>query len=391
MFFRTLALLCLCLVTPWVSAESPDHPLLGRYPGAEVKSWLYTEYEQIDVPSGPVDGNGDLPGVTLVGDLTRITYQVKSVSTLKVFRNYRNALDDAGATLVSVCELQDCGKEDLNAIDLATGVGGSSVVGNYYRKPYFIRAQLESERGSVHVVLFVGGFDGDVRVQQVVVEEVPEEKELISVAQDYLKRPAKPEPSTDQRTSEEKQQDHPMIARYPGASLAAQRSTEYEAVSIPVGVGASDGTPAEELDLTGDVYQYMYKADGVSTLKVYQNYLQAVTALGFSLDYSCELTECGSESASSDLGKSVSIRGIENFYRKPYYFVATRDTAQGRVVIALYFGGFEGDVWVQQTIVEEKGTRKDLVKVDADQLYQEISNPEKRWSTASILIPTRQP
>ena len=85
MFFRILALLSLCMITQWVNADSPDHPLLSRYPDAEIKDWLYTEYEQVDLPSGPVDADGNLQIDALVGDFTRIIYKIKGVSTLKVF------------------------------------------------------------------------------------------------------------------------------------------------------------------------------------------------------------------------------------------------------------------------------------------------------------------
>ncbi len=379
MFLKTLALLTLCLIAPWVSADESDHPLLSRYPDAEIGKWLYTEYEKVELPSGPVDNEGHLPADALIGDLTRIRYEIEGVSTFKVFENYRNALKTLGAKLVSVCELHECGGQDSGLLDLAAGVAGDSYyVGNYYEKPYFARAKLESAQGDIHIGLFVGGYDGNVWVHQVVVEEVPSQNTLISVAKDYLS--VKPEQalSGDQRTPEEKQEDHPMMARYPGARLAKFRSVEYEKISLPLSVVSPEGTAPEKLDLIADISQYTYQAENVSTLKVYQNYLQAIKTLEFSLDYSCELDACGGESASTALGERMAVTGdVENYFRDPYYFVASRDVAQGRIVVAMYFGGFEGDVWIQQAVIEEKGAETDLVTVDADQLYQEIQQSGK--------------
>ena len=379
MFLRTLALLTLCLITPWVSADESDHPLLSRYPDAEIGKWLYTEYEKVELPSGPVDNEGNLHADALIGDLTRIRYEIEGVSTFKVFENYRHALKTLGATLVSVCELRECGGKDSGLLDLAAGVAGVRYYAwNYYEKPYFARAKLESAQGDIHVGLFVGGYDGDVWVQQVVVEEVPSQNALISVAKDYLNIEAEKAPTGDQRTPEEKHEDHPMMARYPGARLSKSRSVEYEQTSLPLSVVGPDGATPETLDLIGDISQYTYQAESVSTLKVYQNYLQAMENLEFSLDYSCELDECGGEDASRKLGQRMAVTGgIENYFRNPYYFVASRNAPQGRVVVAMYFGGFEGDVWIQQAVIEEKGAETDLVSVDADQLYQEIQQSGK--------------
>ncbi|AOY89631.1 hypothetical protein BKP64_16435 [Marinobacter salinus] len=378
MFLRTLSVLTVCLLAPWVNASESDHPLLSRYPDAQIKDRLYTAYEQTELPSGPADDEGNLPYDTLVGDLTRITYEIEGVSTLKVFENYEKALSDAGAKIVSVCELSECRDKDSGLLELASGIAGDGYVGNYYFKPYFLRASLSGAKGKVHIGLFVGGFNGDVRLQQVVVEEVPSQNTLISVAKDYLTSAPESSPSGDQRTAEETLQDHPMMARYPGARLYRSRAVEYENMSLPLSVLNAEGVAPDNLDLTGDISQHTYQIDNVSTLKVYQNYLQAVKKLEFSLEYSCERAECGGEYASRDLGQRLALTGdVENYFRDPYYFVASREVAQGRIVVAVYVGGFEGGVWVQQAVIEEKGTEKDLITVDADQLYQELQQSGK--------------
>ncbi|SFR62800.1 Outer membrane protein OmpA [Marinobacter daqiaonensis] len=378
MFFRMLGLLTLCLLSPLVIADAQDHPLLSRYPGAEIKSQLYTEYEKVSLPTGPADAEGNLSGEALVGNLSRITYEIEGVSTFKVFENYRKALKIVGAKLLTVCELDQCGGKNTGLLDLASAVAGDSYVGNYYRKPYFIHAKLDSAKGLVNLSLFIGGFEGDVWLHQVVVEDVPLENGLVAVAEDYLEK--KPAATTlgDRRTAEEKQQDHPMIARYPETRLLRSRNVEYEKMTIAIGVLNSEGETSKKLDLVGDIRQYSYEAKNVSTLKIYRNYLEAIKMLGFSLEYTCELDECGDESASLALAESLAVdRDVENYYRAPYYLVASRGTGHGRIVIAVYFGGFEGDVWIQQAVVEERGAETDLVRVDSDQLYQEIQQSGK--------------
>ncbi|MEQ5835768.1 OmpA family protein [Marinobacter sp. NFXS9] len=376
MIIRTLAVLCLCLITLWASANQTDHPLISRYPGAEIKDWRYTEYERVELPSGPVGEEGRLDVDSLVGNFTGITYEIEGVSTLKVFENYRKALQNVGSTMVSVCRLAECGDKDHGLLDLASGVLG--YVGNYFNKPYYIRAKLDSPKGDIQIGLFIGGFDGDVQVQQIVVEEVPLQNGLIDVNDGYIKDPVESAPPIDQRTSREKAQDHPMIARFPGASLSRARNIEYEKIALPVSRLGSEGVAPVELNFTGDIHQYTYEVEGVSTLKVYQNYLRAAKNLGFSVKFSCERRACGGEQESIELAERLAVdHDVENFYRKPYYFVATRDTAQGRIAIAVYVGGFEGDAWIQQVIVEEKGAETDLVKVNADILYEKIEQTGK--------------
>ena len=50
MLIRILALLFFFLTAQCVSADASDHPLLGRYPGSEIKAYIYTEYETLGMP-----------------------------------------------------------------------------------------------------------------------------------------------------------------------------------------------------------------------------------------------------------------------------------------------------------------------------------------------------
>lgn len=378
MFFRTLTLLSLCLIAPWVSADASDHPLLSRYPNAEIFESLSIQYETYRMPTGPAGSNGSVSYELLVGDLTMLTYELEGVSTLKVFENYKSALAKLDADIQAVCELEECG-ETSDALDqLGDALAVRDDVYNYYRKPYFIRSQLAGVKGTVHVAIFVGGDDGSVQVQQAIVEEVPAEHDLIATSEEYLAR--KPEGSSpeDLRTPEQKKDDHPLIARYPGARLENVRKVEYERVDVPFGEQGSTLDVNDSLSLTGDISLHTYTVNNVSTLKVMENYRSAIEDLGFDIGYECALEACGGSELSEEIGGRIAVNeSVYNYYRKPYYFVAQKDAPQGSITLALFFGGDGGDVRVQQAIVEEKGTQKDLVKVDADQLYQDIQQSGK--------------
>lgn len=377
MRLRTFVLLSLCLTSQWAKAAS-DHPLLSGYPGAEIGHSLYAEYEQFAMPVGPVEEGGELVTERLVGDLSMLTYDIEGVSTLKVFENYRHALNELGAEVISICELEQCSADDRGRAELGAALAVRGSVNNHRRKPYFIRAQLDGAKGTVHVALFFGGYKGDVVVQQVIVEEVPLDDNLVSVSSDYLTRGGEISPKTESRTEEQREQDHPIIARYPGAELRDSRAVEYERINLPFGPVDSDGEMGERLSLTGDLAQHTYVIENVSTLKVMENYKAAFGKLDFTLDYECELEACGDGNAAKQLGGHVAVDGsVFNFYRKPYYFVARKQSAQGPLTVAVFVGGYKGDATVQQVIVEERGAETDLVKVNADELYQEIQQTGK--------------
>uniref|UniRef100_UPI00404886C1 OmpA family protein n=1 Tax=Rheinheimera sp. TaxID=1869214 RepID=UPI00404886C1 len=93
-------------------ASGGDHPLISRYQGARLTERFESEYTEVLLPTGIADDDKNVPHLKLAGKSTLLHYEAsKDQSTLQVFRNYQQALQQAGFTILFSCEHQSCGKE----------------------------------------------------------------------------------------------------------------------------------------------------------------------------------------------------------------------------------------------------------------------------------------
>jgi OmpA-OmpF porin, OOP family len=91
---------------------SADHPEIGRYEGAVITFYEQKGYEELALPSGPIErGQRDQPGewqVRLEGRLTSIRYEGPGDrSALEILRNYQRALEGRGFDIVFTCRGRD--------------------------------------------------------------------------------------------------------------------------------------------------------------------------------------------------------------------------------------------------------------------------------------------
>ncbi|ABC31018.1 Outer membrane protein and related peptidoglycan-associated (lipo)protein [Hahella chejuensis KCTC 2396] len=381
MFRRVTAAFISVLSVASVYADEPDHPLLSRYPGASVSAYMQIDYAPFTIPASKLSGEGEpyeYQKLSLKGDLTQHFYSLENVSTLKVYKNYQAALEKSGFKSVYQCELEQCGSA-TQAAELGALVSPGDSVYNYYRNPYYMVYEKGAQKGKVNVALFIGGYDDEVAVQQVILEEEPLQSDLVKMDVEYLgaQPPATLMKASDPDTAKE---DHPLLPRYPGADLRQRKVVDYERISIPVSALSGDDKPYqfETLDLVGDLSRHYYELENVSTLKLYENYKAALSKGGFATVYSCELQQCGDEYKSSHLGGLISLtESVYNYYRKPYFIVASKDAAKGKVYVALFIGGYEDETAVQQIILESEALEDDLITVDVDSLSRDIDETGK--------------
>jgi outer membrane protein OmpA-like peptidoglycan-associated protein len=75
----------------------------------------------------------------------------------------------------------------------------------------------------------------------------------------------------------------------------------------------------------------------------------------------------------NDLGDQLAPSSdVYNWYGKPYYLLGKKSLPTGNVYVALFIGGYESTVGVQQVVVQEKAVQTGLVNVNADSLKQQI-------------------
>lgn len=124
LFSRWLVAFVLLLGLPVLAdvEGSADHPLLSRYPGAEIRSYFQQDYEAIYLAVGPNTGRNrptDHPEhIEVFGRITVINYRVAdtAVSVLQVYQNYASALQQLGFTTLYDCANDSCGRHFVSGL-----------------------------------------------------------------------------------------------------------------------------------------------------------------------------------------------------------------------------------------------------------------------------------
>lgn len=374
---RTLPLLALSamLISPSLYADyDQDHPLFAAYPGADLDEAKMYDYEKYTFPVSIADDSKDPATFThlaMTGDLYLHNYEIENVSSLKVYENYIAAAKQLNFKPLFSCALEACGSED-QAEELGSSIAVKGDVYNHYRNPYYWIGEKESPKGKIIVAWFFGAYDDSVSVQQVILEAEPLETGLVKVDATYVGSASTP---VAPLSADDKAKDSAMLPRYPGARIYNHKKIDTETVKIPFAINAAEKSP---LQLTGDLTKHTYTIENVSTLKVYENYKAALTNAGFNFISQCELDQCGTEKQYNDVGDQLALSGdVYNWYRKPYYLLAKKSLPAGDVYVALFIGGYESQVGVQQVIVQEKAVQTGLVNVNADGLKQQIDTDGK--------------
>ncbi len=378
MFRRVLPLLAFSVALSSALISQPlyadydqNHPLFAAYPNAELERAQMFDYEKFALPVSLVDVTKKpvaFTALTPVGDLYRHYYVIENVSSLKVYENYLAAAKQLGFKPLFSCALDACGAEDA-VIAIGDQLAITGNVYNYYRNPYYWIGEKPSPKGKITTAWFVGAYEDTVAVQQVVIEEEPLETGLVKVDAAYANQAATPT-SVEPLSADDKAEDNALLPRYPGAKIYNHKKVDTETVKIPFAINATEKTP---LQLTGDLTKHTYTIENVSTLKVYENYKTALTNTGFNFISQCELEQCGNEKQANNVGDQLALSGdVYNWYRKPYYLLAKKSLPTGNIYVALFIGGYESQVGVQQVIVQEKAVQTGLVNVNADSLKLQI-------------------
>ena len=363
--FTLLFLSSLCFI---VQANT-EHPLINAYPEASLRKQLSYDYETFRFPTTVVSESREYDVMDATGDLYQYFYTIKGASTLKVYENYAAALKALDFTIIFSCLREACGTEQTSKV-LGEHLSPEGAVYNYYHKPYYLLAEKDTPKGKVIGAWFIGGYEDETAVQQVIVETEPLENTLIKVDAAYLSNKPQATSPTETADAKELSKDHKLFARYPGAALRNHETVDYETMTLPAAPGSQGQTP---LRLSGDLARHFYIIKDTSTLKIYENYKQALDSAGFSILSYCELDACGKEREAQQLGNSISVEdAVYNYYRKPYYLVAKKAVDEREVYVALFIGAYESEAAVQQVIIETETLTTDLIKVDADSLKQQI-------------------
>ena len=169
-------------------AGSKDHPLVGRYDGAEIVGYAASDYDEakvLDAPFAPVDTETRTGAgfTTLEGKTFLIYYALPAGrSTLEVLRNYQAALKAKGFGVLFSCAAADGSCFASKAPDAAYFLGSSigdpltlprladDYVHNWFEQnARYVLARLDRPEGAVYAAIWLGESGrGSVAVVRVV-------------------------------------------------------------------------------------------------------------------------------------------------------------------------------------------------------------------------------
>ena len=181
---------------------SKDHPLITRYPGAQIAYYEEQKFQPYKIAIGPVTGYKKIDKwIDVEGKFTRIYYTIKGTTTLnEVFANYKSALKKGGFKTLA---------EGINATSgVAKEVGGRGFLNPFYEaNPYpsngiikinqgssssagacYIAAELEQSGSKVYIVVGGSQYASNEKVFMVdIIEQTMVEDDLIKVNATLMK------------------------------------------------------------------------------------------------------------------------------------------------------------------------------------------------------------
>jgi outer membrane protein OmpA-like peptidoglycan-associated protein len=119
--FRSIFILLILFITPHeiLLAQqdvdgSGDHPLIERVAGSYIFTYQTSEYERIEIPTGPATNDGFESIDTMEGEYFEYTYRFedKDVSTMRVKASYRDMLEENGFDILFAGSEDELGFRD---------------------------------------------------------------------------------------------------------------------------------------------------------------------------------------------------------------------------------------------------------------------------------------
>ncbi len=372
---RLLATLTAGIIISLPAEILAAEPLFSPYPGSKLNktSFIAGENNQLLEAYSVKDKKFKLR--RSIGDASHYNYQIDNVSSLAVFKNYQKAFSDMGLKTIFECSNESCGTTNSEKQNLGNAASFTNVY-NSYRKPKYILAEKKGN-SPLLVGLFIGHYDNKTSVYLSIVRPKPITLGLIKV--NIKAAQQQPEnPGQQKQKKDKKGTDHPLISRYPGTYIINYKQTDYEEISLPVGIPANKADSFRKIDIVGDINRITYSIDNVSTLKIFRNYVSGLTKAGFESVFSCEKNNCSSdEGLLQKLGDLIAEDHVYNYYRNARYLLMKNTLNEQSTYVAIYVGEYSGSVWIQQVVVRTEPLQQGLIQANADEILEQIKQKGK--------------
>ena len=365
-------------------ADSPETNLFSTYPGAKLMQSLIVRDEENFLLEGYFPNNPPkdrFPMRGILGDVTHQRYEIKSISSLSVFENYKESLVQSNFTVLFECSNESCGAGHSEQRAFSRAAPFFSVSNNH-KKPKYIFAEKKGDP-SIFVSIYIGqnSRNGSTWILLSTVKNHPIRLGLISTNLESYAQ-IEPNPIVKQKKKDRfESADHPMIDRYPGSHITEYSQTDYDEISLPISVPQNKSEEFKLLKTVGDITRITYSINGVSTLKIYRNYISSLSKAGFSSIYFCEQDDCSTKRPTKQaLTKFLTGNFTHNHTHHARYHVLEMAQGQQKIYVALFVGDNKGTAWTHQVVVRTEALQQGLVETNPDQVIDDM----KQKGRASI-------
>ena len=185
------------LLSAFINAqEKTDHPALSRYKGSEIVAYQTQDYVPYVLGiDNQEQKDEDFRGhrryfkefIDLEGKLTRIQYRVsKSEGLFKVFKNYENALKNAGYQVLFTTSDQESSWPFWNETVYHHEWGINALKADGFEKPFgregfhYLAAKGVYKGNNIYFAIFINNYNDQIYITQDVVEVNPMETGLVT-------------------------------------------------------------------------------------------------------------------------------------------------------------------------------------------------------------------
>ncbi|WP_018697902.1 OmpA family protein [Amorphus coralli] len=169
---------------------SSDHPLLGRYEGAEITQYFQSAYDEVSLPAAKITReNLKDPGswqIDRAGRVTSIRYEgPPGRSPLEVMRNYQKALEEKGFEINYFCRQTECADVSLSEIWDA-GRGKLGLTTNWNTSIYMLAERSKDGQQDSVALLAVetgGNLEREPQIAATIVEGEAMETDKITLVE----------------------------------------------------------------------------------------------------------------------------------------------------------------------------------------------------------------
>jgi outer membrane protein OmpA-like peptidoglycan-associated protein len=131
---------------------SKDHPLVSRYEGARIVKYSQEKFDEYTLLLGKAKARKPGAHQAVEGAVTMVRYEIdKERTTLEVFKNYEQALADAGFETLFACKNKECGGRDFGLVVIPY----DGVMSDNYNDQRFLAAKLTRPGGTAFVSLYI--------------------------------------------------------------------------------------------------------------------------------------------------------------------------------------------------------------------------------------------